>query len=63
MARKIHLRTNDEILNSRGITQKFSSYPQLKPRLVFDSEDAMREYMKSKEVKLVDSKVVSRSFT
>lgn len=63
MTRKIHLRTNDEILKSRGRTQKFSSYPQLKPRLVFDSEDAMKEYMRSKEVRLVDSKTTSRSFT
>lgn len=53
MTRKIRLRTNAEILNSRGITQKFSSYPQLKPRLVFDSEDAMKEYyMRNKEVKV-----------
>lgn len=63
MTRKIHLRTNDEILKSRGKTQEFSSYPQLKPRLVFDSEDAMKEYIKSEEVKLVGSKIVSRGFT
>lgn len=57
MTRKIRLRTNAEILNSRGKTQEFSSYPQLKPRLVFDSEDAMKEYIRNKEVKAVDSKV------
>ena len=63
MTRKIHLRTNDEILKGRGKTQEFSSYPQLKPRIVFDSEDALREYMKSKEVKLVDSKTISSGVT
>lgn len=63
MTRKIHLRTNDEILNGRGKTQEFSSYPQLKPRLIFDSEDALKEYMKSKEVKLVDSRIISNGVT
>lgn len=63
MTRKIHLRTNDEILKGRGKTQEFSSYPQLKPRLVFDSEDALREYMKNKEVKLVDSRTISSGVT
>lgn len=44
MGRKLLLKTNDEILGNKGKMQKFSSYPQLKPRVVIEGDKTSKEY-------------------
>lgn len=44
MGRKLLLKTNDEILRNKGRMQKFSSYPQLKPRVVIEGDETSKEY-------------------